>query len=126
MYKEWPFVRSFFDLISTVLARADAHISEQYDKHLVPEELQPYGVDLRKKLAHTIEMVLKVTGEINLVDNDRVEKRAIEARRQYLTPMNIVQIECLKRKRAGGSSQSLADALIISMKAVAAGMQATG
>mmetsp|Transcript_12156 Transcript_12156/g.21970 ORF Transcript_12156/g.21970 Transcript_12156/m.21970 type:complete len:892 (-) Transcript_12156:1-2676(-) len=89
MYKKWPFVQSFFDLISTVLARADAHISAQYDKHLVPEDLQSFGVELRSQLATTISMVLKVTGEINLVDNDKVEKRAIEAPPPHFTPKKI-------------------------------------
>ncbi|KAA8500006.1 Phosphoenolpyruvate carboxylase [Porphyridium purpureum] len=126
MYQQWSFVRSFFDLICTVLARADFKISEAYDEHLVPEELREFGATLREKLDKAIELVLQVTGQKQLLDNDRVEKRAIETRRQYLTPMNIVQIECLKRKRAGDQSQVLVDALIISMKAVAAAMQATG
>jgi len=126
MYKSWPFCRSFFDLICTVLATADKNVSEQYDKHLVPDEFKPFGNQLRERLQETIDYSLKVIQQAGLLDNSRVEKRAIEARRQYLIPMNIVQIDCLQRKRKGDASTELETALIISMKAIAAGMQATG
>jgi phosphoenolpyruvate carboxylase len=53
-------------------------------------------------------------------------QRAMDSRRQWLTPMHIVQVEILKRLRAGMETQTIVDTLVISMKAIAAGMQNTG
>lgn len=139
MYMEWPFFKSFFDLIEMVLAKADPHISSRYDDVLVVDDEQKrFGVMLRDLLGETIDLVLQVSGEQNLLDKDRVQQRAIAVRQQWLTPMNLVQVELLKRwrtisdkgivhKEHAGQEETntLVDALIISMKALSAGLQNT-
>lgn len=138
MYNEWPFFRSFCDLMEMVLAKADPYISSRYDDVLVDEELKPFGAELRELLVETIDNVLQVTGTRRLLDRDRVQQRAINTRREWLVPMNLIEVEALKRWRSiskkgalmeGQSKEEarvLVDALIISMKAIAAGMQNTG
>lgn len=139
MYDGWPFFRSFFDLIEMVLAKADPHISSRYDDVLVEEEEQKkFGGMLRDMLVETIDLVLKVSGEQNLLDKDRVQKRAIDTRREWLTPMNLAQVELLKRWRKitvkgemkDGASEKefkeIGDALIISMKGLSSALQNTG
>lgn len=139
MYEEWPFFRSFFDLIEMVLAKADTHISSRYDEVLVTDEAQRhFGTMLRDMLEETIDVVLKVSGEKKLLDKDRVQQRAIDTRREWLTPMNLAQVEILKRWRAistkgvvnegvdSAEGEALVDALIISMKGLSAALQNTG
>lgn len=139
MYESWPFVRSFFELIEMVLAKADPHISSRYDDILVQEDEQKqFGVMLRGLLVETIDLVLKVSGEQKLLDKDRVQQRAINTRREWLTPMNLAQVELLKRWRAISEkgvvkegvpkkeSLAVVDALIISMKGLSAALQNTG
>lgn len=140
MYAKWPFFRSFFDLIEMVLAKADPHISSRYDDILVSDlEQKKFGVMLRELLDETVDLVLQVSGEQKLLDKDRVQQRAINVRREWLTPMNLVQVELLRRWRsisekgvvANGmadapETKTLVDALIISMKALSAGLQNTG
>ena len=139
MYENWPFMRSFFDLISMVLAKSDPHISSRYDDILVVEEEQKqFGGMLRALLIETVDMVLKVSGEQKLLDRDRVQQRAINTRREWLTPMNLSQVELLKRWRAitvkgvpkedvaKEESTAVVDALVISMKGLSAALQNTG
>lgn len=139
MYNEWPFFNSFFSLIGMVLAKADAHISSHYDDVLVPsEEHKKFGRMLRELLVETIDLVLDVSGERKLLDKDRVQQRAINARREWLTPINLVQVEVMKRWRQISTKGVVAadvdkkeadatiDALIISMKALSAALQNTG
>jgi len=129
MYREWPFFRSFFDLIEMVLAKADPHISSRYDEALVPnEEHRKFGDMLRELLTDTIDAVLEVSGEQQLLDKDSVEQRAINTRTEWLTPVNLEQVELLKRWRAISDKgflkdaidpeqgRCISDALIISMK----------
>lgn len=131
MYREWPFVRSFFDLITMVLAKANAAISQDYDRVLVPQHLHLLGEQLREKLSHTAKFVLTVTGERRFLDNDRLTQRAIDIRKPWLTPCNLLEIEALRRIRLEPQDHTvlrtpLEDALITAIKAVAAGMQNTG
>lgn len=139
MYQKWSFFRSFFDLIEMVLAKADPHISSRYDDVLVEEkEQKQFGTMLRGLLVETIDYVLKVSGEQKLLDKDRIQQRAIDNRREWLTPMNLAQVEILKRWRSitvkgvikegvdQKESQQLVDALIISMKGLSSALQNTG
>eukprot|EP01134_Creolimax_fragrantissima_P001647 CFRG1647T1 len=132
MYSSWPFFRSFFDLIEMVLAKADPRISSRYDDVLVSSaEQRAFGVELRGRLAETVKLVLQVSDQQALLDRDLVQKRAINNRREWLNPMNLVQVEALKRCRAavakdGEAPDALVDALIISMKGLSSGLQNTG
>ena len=120
-----------------VLAKADPHISSRYDETLVPDEYKPFGAELRDLLIKTIDTILHVTGSRRLLDREIVLQRAINTRREWLVPMNLIQVEALKRWRSSSDKEiangpttkddrGVMDALIISMKAIAAGMQNTG
>jgi phosphoenolpyruvate carboxylase len=138
MYNTWPFFRSFFDLIEMVLAKADPHISSRYDDVLVPSaEHKQFGVMLRELLVETIDLVLQVSGGQRLLDKDRVQQRALSSRSEWLTPMNLVQVEVLKRWRQIATkgvthegvdpdeARAVVDVLIISMKGLSAALQNT-
>ena len=99
---DWPFFRSTIDLIAMVLAKADARIAAEYDRQLVPPDLQPLGADLRRRLAETIAAVLEVTGRKELLADNAVLRRSINVRNPYVDPINLVQIELLRRLRRDG------------------------
>lgn len=48
MYASWPFFNGTLDLVEMVLAKADARLSEFYEKALVSEDLWPLGAHLRE------------------------------------------------------------------------------
>ncbi|HSL24207.1 MAG TPA: phosphoenolpyruvate carboxylase [Vicinamibacterales bacterium] len=125
MYAGWPFFRSAVDLIEMVLAKADARIAAEYDRRLVREELQDVGRDLRRRLESAIRAVLGITNHAELVGNNRVLRRSIDVRNPYVDPINLVQIELLRRLRAGtnGGTES---AFVATVNGVAAGMRNTG
>jgi phosphoenolpyruvate carboxylase len=126
MYARWPFFRSTLDAIEMVLAKADARIAAEYDRRLVPGDLQPLGRDLRGRLARAIEAVLQVTGHRELVDTNRVLRRSIDTRNPYVDPINLVQIELLNRLRQSPESEELRRAFVITVNGIAAGMRNTG
>lgn len=124
MYGSWPFFQVTMDLMEMVLAKADARIAAQYDRRLVPADLQPIGESLRARLATAISGVLDVTGHRLLVENESVLRRSIDVRNPYVDPINLVQVELLHRMRAG--DDSAADALMVTLNGIAAGMRNTG
>jgi len=126
MYEGWPFFRATIDLMEMVLAKADARIAAEYDRRLVPANLQPIGADLRERLARAIAVVQGVTGHARLADSNPVLRRAIDLRNPYVDPINLVQIEMLDRLRQAGDDPRLHHALVITVNGIAAGMRNTG
>jgi phosphoenolpyruvate carboxylase len=124
MYRHWPFFRATMDLMEMVLAKADARIAREYDRQLVPAPLRGIGDDLRARLAAAIEGVLAVTGHAVLVEENAVLRRSIDVRNPYVDPINLVQVELLRRCRGGDTRAH--DALMVTINGVAAGLRNTG
>ena len=123
--REWAFFASTIDLVEMTLAKADARIAAQYDQ-LVPSDLLPLGVDLRARLARAIDAVLAVTGHDVLLEANPVLRRSIDVRNPYVDPINLVQVELLRRLRESDADPSLFDAFVVTVNGIAAGMRNTG
>lgn len=142
MYEKWPFFRSTLDLTAMALAKADPNIAAYYDRHLVPDELQPLGADLRSRLARAIDAVLDISGHAQLLEDNHVLRRSIDVRNPYVDPINLLQVELLRRLRsrqagdergisAGHDERAddvaaLRQALLVTINGIAAGMRNTG
>ncbi len=127
MYREWPHFQSAMQLIEMVLAKADARIAAEYDRRLVPEHLQPLGEELRARLASAISCVLDVTGHTELLEMNSVIRRSIDVRNPYVDPINLVQVELLRRVRSVNTGAGpTRDALMITINGIAAGMRNAG
>ncbi len=125
MYSEWAFFASTIDLVEMTLAKADRRIAAQYDR-LVPPELRSLGSDLRHRLARAIDAVMAVTGHSVLLEDNPVLRRSIDVRNPYVDPINLVQVEILRRLRQPGADPALFDAFVVTVNGIAAGMRNTG
>jgi len=125
MASDWTFLRSTFDLIEMVLAKALVDITARYDALLVPEPLKPIGQQLRDRCQRTEGLVLRARDrEVLLADNEAL-RRSIEVRNPYVDPLNVLQAELLKRVRNEHSAE-LEVALLITVNGIAQGMRNTG
>ena len=125
MYREWPHFASEIDLIEMVLAKTDGRIAGEYDRRLVPPELQPLGADLRARLQRAIRAVRDLTGHRELLQSMPVIRRSIDVRNPYVDPLNLVQIELMRRLREHPDPRVRA-ALMVTVNGIAAGMRNTG
>jgi phosphoenolpyruvate carboxylase len=126
MYEGWPFFRSTLDLIEMVLAKADGRIAAHYEAVLVPSTLHELGHDLRHRLPATSSTVLSVAGRKELLDDNPVLRRSIDVRNPYVDPINLVQVELLRRLRQSGGDERIRNAFLATVNGVAAGMRNTG
>ena len=131
MYRAWPFFRSTLELMEMALAKADAGIAAHYDRHLVPSDQQDLGAMLRARLQRAIDVVIEVTGHQPLLANNPVLRRSIDVRNPYVDPINLLQVELLRRLRGARDAQAhettwLRRALLVTINGVAAGMRNTG
>ncbi|MEO6239621.1 MAG: phosphoenolpyruvate carboxylase [Vicinamibacterales bacterium] len=142
MYREWPFFRSLVDLLQLALVKADPAIAAHYDKQLAPPDLQPFGASLRARLAAATSAVLAITGQDTLLADNPVLRRSIDVRNPYVDPINLVQVELLRRLAALRAQEGTSDpaveesrelaadalrrALRITINGIAAGLRNTG
>jgi len=120
----------FSDLIRNVelaMSKADLTIARLYAE-LVTD------ADLRERVWHTLvdefertrRMVLTVTGQKEQLEGNPVLARSIRLRNPYVDPMSLVQVELLRRKRAGSSADGVDYALGATINGIAAGLHNTG
>ncbi len=126
MYREWPHFHSVMDLTAMVLAKTDARIAAEYERRLAPDHLQALGADLRERLARAIRATLDVSGHEELLEENQVLRRSINVRNPYVDPINLVQIEVLRRMRCGEADDRLRDAFVVTVNGIAAGMRNAG
>jgi phosphoenolpyruvate carboxylase len=109
-----------------MLARADMDISACYDE-LAPAELATIAAAIRAEFALTSTLVCEIKESAALLDADRTLQRSIALRNPYVDPMNLMQVDLLRRWRAGGRSDAaLFEALLTSVGGIGLGLQTTG
>ncbi|KAF8073001.1 Ppc2 [Scenedesmus sp. PABB004] len=127
MYEEWPFFAATVDLIEMILAKADMRIAGLYDDVLVDDAAgKKLGSELRQKFTDTVRAICEVTGHERLLQDNPALRRLIEMRNPYIDPINILQVEVLRRARADPRNARLREALLITINGIAAGMRNTG
>jgi phosphoenolpyruvate carboxylase len=127
MMREFPL---FIDLIRNVelaLAKADFHIARQYAT-LVSDRVLGAAVfrRLETEYEQTCRAVLAVTGQVALLETNPVLSRSIRLRNPYVDPMSLIQIELIRRKRVGDTSDALQRAIASTINGIAAGLRNTG
>jgi len=126
MYREWPHFHSVMDLTAMVLAKTDARIAAEYERRLAPDRLHALGAELRERLALAIRATLQVSEHEDLLEENQVLRRSIDVRNPYVDPINLVQIEVLRRMRCGEADDRLRDAFVVTVNGIAAGMRNAG
>jgi phosphoenolpyruvate carboxylase len=125
MYRDWPHFQSAIGLIEMVLAKADARVAAEYDRQLVSPPLQALGAELRARLARAVDGVLDISGHAELLESSPVIRRSIGVRNPYVDPLNLVQVELLRRVRQRPDARAHR-ALMVTVNGIAAGMRNTG
>ncbi len=123
MYRLWPFFRTVIDRVAMVLAKTDMAIASRYAA-LAPPVTRSLWSRIRAEHGRTRRWVKRVTGEARLLERNGPLRRAISLRNPYVDPMSFLQIELLRRKRAGGADVDRL--LLLTLGGIAAGMRNTG
>ena len=128
MYQQWPFFRTYIDMLEMVTSKADPAIARYYESRLVEPELQLLGSQLRQRLERVQKLVLAVNGQPTLLDAMPILRSSILVRDPYTDPLHYLQAELLYRERQQPDmvSQEVEQALMVTMAGIAAGMRNTG
>lgn len=130
-YNRWYFFKALIDNIEMTLAKADMRIAQEYASLVESRKV-------RKQIFHRIEtafdecvsVIMKISGEKRLLDNNPTLQRSIQLRNPYVDPMSYIQIELLRRIRDEGIDddeyQATKIAIFQSINGIAAGLRNTG
>ena len=125
MAASWPFFRSRLSMLEMVFAKADLDIANLYDRFLVIPELKPIGNGLRMQLAADHSTLLRLIESDRLLTHDDWAMESISLRNVYTAPLNLLQVELLRRVRET-HDPAVDQALMVTIAGVAAGMRNTG
>jgi phosphoenolpyruvate carboxylase len=81
---------------------------------------------LEEEFERTRKMILAITGQSELLENNPVLSRSIRLRNPYVDPMSLIQVDLLQRKRSGERTDELDYALGATINGIAAGLHNTG
>ena len=110
-----------------VFVKANALISEYYEKTLVDDTLWSLGKRLREQLTEDIQTILQIENSQHLMSQNPIGVESIKLRNIYVEPLNMLQAELLKRTRNQNKPNSvLEEALMVTMTGIAAGLRNTG
>jgi phosphoenolpyruvate carboxylase len=120
----------FEDMIRNVeigMAKSDLSIARLYSELIEDTGLRGRMFNLISEEFHrTRDVVLRLTGQTELLERNPVLSRSIRLRNPYVDPMSLIQVELLRRKRAGENTTELNDALAATINGISAGLRNTG
>jgi phosphoenolpyruvate carboxylase len=127
MATRFPLFEDFVSNVEMGMAKADLSIAALYAGLVSDADLRRrvFGM-ITEEFARTRRMILRVTGQSRLLERNQVLARSIRLRNPYVDPLSLIQVELLRRKRAGEESDELNYALAATINGISAGLRNTG
>ena len=125
LFRGWPFFRALVENLEMSLAKSSMGIAERYLELVGDDALaeRVFGV-LRAEHDRARDAVLEIVEAHALLDRHPVLQESIRLRNPYVDPMNAIQVELLKRWRAG--DEAALRPLLRSIAGIAAALRNTG
>ena len=127
MAQGWPFFANTLANLEMVLAKSDMALAAEYAE-LVEDTSLSRAVFFRLKDAwqRTHDALLEVTDQAYLLQNTPKLDASIRLRLPYIEPLNLLQVELLKRHRAGETDERIAEGIKLSINAIATALRNSG
>lgn len=133
MYRQWPFFQATIDNASLALAKADSFIASRYEELVQNDEVrQRLGDMIAAERERSCRAIVAVTGGAALLSSTPWLQASIDARNPYIDPLNLIQVELIRRRRAFGTdtppdvAERIRGLLRLTVQGIAAGMRTTG
>jgi phosphoenolpyruvate carboxylase len=127
MHAGWPFFRAMLSNLDMVLAKSDLGIAGRY-AGLVEDQV--LGKSTFKRIESewcaTREQLFAITGAGEFLADNPTLARSIRNRFAYLDPLNHIQIELLRRYRAGDEDPRTVRAIHLTINGIAAALRNSG
>jgi phosphoenolpyruvate carboxylase len=127
MHADWPFFRTTLSNMDMVLSKSDMAIASRYAELVTDAELGKRIFDrVRQEWQASVDAVLAIMRQQTLLETNPLLARSIRNRFPYIDPLNHVQIELLRRHRAGDTAPEVVQGIHLSINGIAAGLRNSG
>jgi phosphoenolpyruvate carboxylase len=110
-----------------VLAKTDLAVASRYAQLVTDKKLRKTVFDkIVAEHERTSNVLAEITGKGDRLADNPLLARSIKNRFPYLDPLNHLQVELLKRHRAGDQNVRLRRGIHLTINGIAAGLRNTG
>ena len=125
--RSFPLFSELLRNVELGMAKADLGIARDYAGLVKNAALRRRVFSmLEEEFLRSRRMILRVTGQRELLGRNRVLARSIRLRNPYVDPMSLIQVELLRRKQQKQKSSELEYPLGATINGIAAGLHNTG
>jgi len=127
MYREWPFFSTLLSNMDMLLAKSDISIASRYAELVTDVELrESIFARIQDEWHRTVRYLLAITGQNDLLEANPALSRSLRNRSPYIDPLNHLQVELLRRYRAGETQERTRRAILLTINGIAAGLRNSG
>jgi phosphoenolpyruvate carboxylase len=127
MYRQWPFFRALLSNMDMVLAKTDLALASRYSGLVADARLRKrIFAAIEAEWHRTVDALALVTGERQRLAGNPALQRSIRHRFPYIDPLHHLQVELVRRYRAGQADERVQRGIHISINGIAAGLRNTG
>ncbi|MEA2988581.1 MAG: phosphoenolpyruvate carboxylase, partial [Alphaproteobacteria bacterium] len=127
MAREWSFFQTLLSNMDMVLAKSDIGIAARYKDLVEDEQLrEDIFARVRAEWESSRQALLSILKQRALLERNPALARTIRDRFPYIDPLNHVQLELLKRFRAGDTDERVIQAIHLTINGIAAGLRNSG
>ncbi|MEG0200527.1 MAG: phosphoenolpyruvate carboxylase, partial [Comamonas sp.] len=127
MYRQWPFFRTLLSNIDMVLAKSDLNLASRYSELVTDTRLRRriFG-QIETEWQSTVQALVSITGDKQRLAHNSALARSIRHRFPYIDPLHHLQVELVRRWRAGQTDDRVKNGIHLSINGIAAGVRNTG
>ncbi len=131
MYQAWPFVQAWVDNAALAMSKSDIGVFQHYARLAGDKELlESIADEIATEFAKTQQALCQISEQDELLSNLQWLAESIRVRNRYIDPLNLIQVELLRRSQTVADDDPLAEehrrVMRLAIKGIAAGMRTTG
>ncbi|MBN9408593.1 MAG: phosphoenolpyruvate carboxylase [Burkholderiales bacterium] len=127
MNRQWPFFRTLLSNMDMVLAKSDLQLASRYAELVADARLRKRVFQAIEAEWHrTADALAQITGEKQRLAGNASLSRSIRHRFPYIDPLHHLQVELVRRYRAGQTGERVQTGIHISINGIAAALRNTG
>jgi len=127
MYQTWPFMQTLLSNMDMVLAKTDMGIASRYAELVTDSKLrEEIFTRIQEECDRSTKWLFAITNRSEFLTDNPTLARSIRNRTPYIDPLNHLQVELLRRYRAGDTDNAIKLAIHLTINGVAGWLRNSG
>ncbi len=127
MWRQWPFFSTLLSNMDMVLAKSDLALAARYSELVKDARLRRrVFATIQAEWLRTADAMSSITGEKQRLAGNPALQRSIRHRFPYIDPLHHLQVELVRRHRAGQGDERVQRGIHLSINGISAGLRNSG